>query len=71
MMVTPDGEPQAIGPIIGEFGVWAVPLPQLTVLIGIVLLTLALWAGRRRSKKRMEAMLEEAREAGRQEIQPS
>jgi hypothetical protein len=45
--------------------VWAVPWPQLLLLTGIALLILALVWGRRRSKKRLQVMLEQAREEGR------
>ena len=69
MLVTPDGEPQAVEAVVQEFGVWAIPIPQLLVLAGIVLVILAMLAGRRRSTRRVEALLSEAREAGRQEAQ--
>jgi hypothetical protein len=66
-VVTPNGDPQKADAVSRQFGVWAVPLPQLLVLAGIVLVLLALWAGRRRSRRRVQAMLAEAREAGRRE----
>jgi hypothetical protein len=69
MLVTPDGEPQSVDSFTEEFGVWAVPIPQLLVLAGLVLLIFALVAGRRRSRRRVETLVEQAREAGRQEAQ--
>jgi hypothetical protein len=68
-VVTPDGDPQSADAVVGDFGAWALPLPQLFVLLGIALVVVALLVGRRRSKLRVEAMLAEAREAGRREIQ--
>jgi hypothetical protein len=52
-----------------ETGVWAIPVPQLLVFVGLLLLVLAFAVGRRRSKLRLEAKLEEAREAGRREAE--
>lgn len=66
MLVTPDGDPQAIDSVTKEFGVWAIPLPQLLVLVGIALLLVALLVGRRRSKLHIEALMVKAHEAGRQ-----
>jgi hypothetical protein len=66
-VVTPDGDPRAAGAIVQQVGVWAIPVPQLLVLAGIVVVILALLAGRRRSKRKVEAMVAQAREAGRQE----
>lgn len=68
-VVTPDNEPLAAEAVVHEFGVWALPIPQLLVLLGLALLVMALLFGRRRSRLRVEAMLAEAREAGRQEAQ--
>lgn len=67
MLVTPEGEPQAASPIVAEIGVWTIPVPQLLVLVGVMLLIVALLVGRRRSKRRVQALVAEAREAGRQE----
>ena len=66
-VVTPEGDPQTAPTVVAQFGVWAVPLPQLIVVAGMALLILALWVGRRRSQRRVEAMVAEAREAGRRE----
>ncbi len=67
MMVTPDGEPQATDAVVQEFGLWAIPLPQLLVLAGITLLIFAILVGRRRSKQRVEALVAAALETGRRQ----
>jgi hypothetical protein len=66
-VVTPEGEPLMADAVMHEFGVWAIPLPQLIVLLGIALIVVGAVAGRRRSQKRVEALVAEAREAGRRE----
>ncbi|MEU9652090.1 hypothetical protein AB0E00_24710 [Streptomyces sp. NPDC048110] len=47
--------------------VWAVPWPHLAILLAVVLILFALFAGRRRGKARVDRMLEEARDQGRRE----
>jgi hypothetical protein len=64
-VVTMEGEQSTLEPVTAEVLVWAVPWPQLMLLAGIALLILALVWGRRRSKKRLQGMLEQAREEGR------
>jgi hypothetical protein len=66
-VVTPEGDPMSVDAISQDFGVWAIPLPQLIVLAGILLVVFAVLAGRRRSKLKVETMVAEAREAGRRE----
>ncbi|NQX26180.1 DUF916 domain-containing protein [Microbacteriaceae bacterium VKM Ac-2854] len=44
--------------------VWAMPWPQLLVLLGVALIVLALLGGRIRSKRRLDALLAEARAEG-------
>lgn len=48
--------------------VWAMPWPQLLVVIGLALLILALLWRRGRSKRRIEALITEAREEGRRSM---
>ncbi|WP_394554833.1 WxL protein peptidoglycan domain-containing protein [Agromyces sp. MMS24-JH15] len=48
--------------------VWAVPWPQLLVVAGLALIVLALLWRRGRSKRRLDAMLTEAREEGRRSM---
>ncbi|WP_225221535.1 DUF916 domain-containing protein [Microbacterium gallinarum] len=64
-VVTMNGDSSTIEPVTADTIVWAVPWPQLLLLTGIALLILALVWGRRRSKKRLQVMLEQAREEGR------
>ncbi|MGI9823018.1 WxL protein peptidoglycan domain-containing protein [Agromyces sp. Marseille-Q5079] len=47
---------------------WAVPWPQLLVLVGLALIILALLWRRGRSKRNLEALLTEAREEGRRSM---
>ncbi|MGA7148871.1 MAG: hypothetical protein WBX17_10335, partial [Microbacterium sp.] len=64
-VITMEGEQSTLEPVTAEVLVWAVPWPQLMLLAGIGLLILALVWGRRRSKKRLQGMLDQAREEGR------
>ncbi len=66
-MVTMDGNTSQLGPVVGEVWVWAVPWPQLILLIGLLLLIAAVAWGRLRSRRRIASMLAEAREAGRRD----
>lgn len=62
-----NGDPIPVDTVVDETIIWAVPLPQLVWLVGIALLIwVALW-GRSASRRRTQAMLDEARERGRQE----
>ncbi|MFI8952087.1 hypothetical protein ACIGO6_37075 [Streptomyces sp. NPDC053750] len=47
--------------------VWTVPWPHLAILVAVVLILFALFAGRRRKVARVDRMLEEARDQGRRE----
>lgn len=62
-----NGDRSAMSPIGAEVVVWAIPWPQLLVLVGIALVVLALASGRRRSRLRLAALIEDAKEQGRQE----
>ena len=46
---------------------WAVPWLHLLATLGVVLVLLAIFTGRRRNKRRLERLLDEAREAGRRD----
>lgn len=48
--------------------VWAIPYPQLLLLLGVGLILFAAVTGRRRSKKRLALLLDEAREQGRRSV---
>lgn len=52
------------------FRTWAVPWPQLLVLLALALLLVALTGGRRRSRHRLAALLDQAREEGRRSAEP-
>lgn len=52
------------------FGVWALPWPQLLVLVALMLLAGAAIGGRRRSRRRLDALLDQAREEGRRSAGP-
>lgn len=64
-IVTFSGSDASFTPVSAEVMVWALPLPQLVVLGGIALVVIALLWGRMRSRRRLDRMLESAREEGR------
>ncbi|MFC3689312.1 hypothetical protein [Aquipuribacter hungaricus] len=66
-VVTVDGEAPTLEPVVQRTWVWAVPWPQLALLLGLLLVVAALAQGRRRSRRRLAALLEDAREQGRQQ----
>jgi hypothetical protein len=66
-MLTMTGETSDVTPVSSSTTVWAVPWPQLIILAGIGLLVWALVWGRLRSRRRLDALLADAREAGRRE----
>jgi hypothetical protein len=63
------GEAPELAPVSVDAVTWAIPWPQLLVIAGIALLVLALVWGRMRSKRRVDAMIEDARAAGRREAE--
>ncbi|GAA2170590.1 hypothetical protein [Glycomyces lechevalierae] len=65
--VVGEGEDTAIEPVEADAGFWAVPWPQLIVLVGLTLLIGSSLRGRRRSRARLENKLEQAREEGRRD----
>ncbi|SFR70312.1 protein of unknown function [Agromyces sp. CF514] len=66
-VTTAGGEETAVSPSSTGVFVWAVPWPQLLVVVGTALLVTALLWRRGRSRRRLDAMLEQAREEGRRE----
>lgn len=60
-----DGSTSDIDTVRSDATAWAMPWPQLILLAGLALVIGALVWGRRRSQKRLESMLETAREEGR------
>ncbi|QDB80325.1 DUF916 domain-containing protein [Georgenia sp. 311] len=64
-MLAMDGSTAVLDPVVVSVVVWAVPWPQLLLLLGAVLLVGAVLWGRRSSRRRLERMLEQARDEGR------
>src|SRR5690606_33106249 len=64
-VATLDGTSPTHAPLVAESTAWAVPWPQLLVLLGLALLVGAVVQGRRRPRRRLESLLEQAREEGR------
>ena len=67
-MVALDGSTATLDPIVVETTVWAVPWPHLLLLLGLVLLVGAIVGGRRKSRRRLEQMLADARAEGRRTV---
>ncbi|UNX56121.1 DUF916 domain-containing protein [Georgenia sp. TF02-10] len=64
-----EGEGTAVDPIAVDAGFWAVPWSQLAVLAGLALIIGSTLWGRRRSRRRLESMLAQAREEGRRQAE--
>ena len=64
---TMDGATTAMTPVTAETLVWAVPWPQLILIAGIALVVLAIAWGRIRSRRKVAALVAEAKEQGRRE----
>lgn len=60
-----DGDAIAVAPTTTAVLAWAVPWPQLIVLAGVALIVWALLWNRIRSRRRLQHLLEQAREEGR------
>ncbi|MET4156941.1 DUF916 domain-containing protein [Agromyces sp. PvR057] len=67
-VTTAGGEETTVAPSSTGVFVWAVPWPQLLLLIGMVLVAMALLWRRGRSRRRLDALLEQAREEGRRDL---
>ncbi|MFE7503909.1 hypothetical protein [Promicromonospora sp. NPDC057488] len=59
-----DGE---LNPVTTSITTWAIPWPQIIVILGTILVALGLVGSRRRSKAKLHRLLDDAREAGRRE----
>lgn len=66
-VTTVSGDIAEVAPASTSIFVWAVPWPQLLVLVGLALVIVALVWRRGRSKRRFDTLLAQAREAGRRE----
>ncbi len=62
-----DGEELPVDAASSQLSVWAMPWPQLLVLVGIALIVLALGWNRIRSRRRLDALISQAVERGREE----
>ena len=67
VVVHPDAGDAAAQPVRASVVVWAVPWPQLLLALGVALILASALAGRRRSRDRLDRMLEQARAEGRRE----
>lgn len=64
-VVAPEGfDSVEIAPVTESTTAAAVPLPQLLVLLGVALILVALLAGRSRSRRRVAALVQQAKEEG-------
>ncbi|SIO11364.1 WxL protein peptidoglycan domain-containing protein [Agromyces cerinus] len=70
-VVAPDGEASQLEPVELDVAVWAIPWPQLVVVVALGLMIAGLFWGRRRRTKQIEHLVDEAREAGRREAEQS
>ncbi|MNL84194.1 hypothetical protein D3C87_2120890 [compost metagenome] len=52
---------ETLAPVTADLVVWAMPWPQLLLLLGVALIVVAILWGRLRSRRRLAAMLEGAR----------
>ncbi|WP_159703293.1 DUF916 domain-containing protein [Arthrobacter sp. 18067] len=68
-VIAPDGSTQPVDPVQESVALWAIPWPQLAILVALLLLFAGLFRGRRRRQKELVRLVEEAREAGRREVE--
>jgi hypothetical protein len=66
-LVLPDREVQDLESVHHATGVWALPWPQLLVLLGVALLVMGLARVQRRRGERVRLLIEEAHQRGRRE----
>jgi len=66
-VLTMGGDESTLTPVSAEILVWAIPWPQLIVLLGIALIVYALVWGRIRSRRKVAALVADAKEQGRRE----
>ncbi|MFF2371495.1 hypothetical protein [Agromyces sp. NPDC058110] len=65
--IEPDGSTNPIAPVQRTTSVWALPLPQLVVLVALALIVVGFVAGRRRQAHRVERLVADALAQGRRE----
>ena len=66
-VLTMGGDESTLTPVSAEILVWAIPWPQLIVLLGIALIVFAIVGGRIRSRRKVAALVADAKEQGRRE----
>lgn len=66
-VVTMSGSVEALGTAVHDVTLWAIPWPQLIILFAVLLMAFGAFWGRRRRKKQVQVLVEQAREMGRQE----
>ena len=76
LVVTPtaaalDGTAPDVDEASVSLGVWAIPWPQLVVLLALALIIIAVTWNRRRGKRRLDALLQQAREEGKRQAATS
>lgn len=64
-VLTMDDAESSLTPVTAQTWVWAVPWPQLSVLLGLALVISAVLWNRLRSRRKLDALLADAREEGR------
>ncbi|MFC8304909.1 WxL protein peptidoglycan domain-containing protein [Specibacter sp. NPDC057265] len=64
-MAAPDGSEQRLAPIARDVPLWAVPWPQLAILVAVGLIVVGLFWGRRRQALSVARLVREAHEEGR------
>jgi hypothetical protein len=67
-VTTATGETTEVAPASTPVLAWAMPWPQLLVLLGLILIVAAVIWRRDRSKRRLEQLLDQAREEGRRDV---
>lgn len=66
-MITMDGDSTKLAPVTANTRIITMPWPQIAVVSGVTLLVVALLWERLRSRRKLSALLSQAREEGRQE----
>ncbi|MBO1752074.1 hypothetical protein J4G33_09690 [Actinotalea sp. BY-33] len=68
VVLTVDGSTPEMTPVTAEVRMWAVPWPQLLVLLGLALVAYSAVGNRRRRRRRLDILLARARDEGRRSV---
>ncbi|WP_250443060.1 DUF916 domain-containing protein [Actinotalea sp. C106] len=68
VVLTVDGSTTDMAPVTADVRMWAVPWPQLLVLLGLALVVYAAVGNRRRQRRRLDTLLARARDEGRRSV---